>query len=73
MPFEEQDWLTAHVPGEVLIYLGFVSPRDLRDVHEGFPKAIRSLSVSIGQLVSRLSVDVQKIFALLGSLARASK
>ena len=39
MPFEEQDWLTAHVPGEVLIYLGFVSPRDLRDVHEGFAES----------------------------------
>ena len=38
MPFEEQDWLTSHVPGEVLIYLGFVSPRDLRDVHEDLGK-----------------------------------
>jgi hypothetical protein len=73
MPPEEQGWLVGHVPKAVMIYLGFVSPRDLRDALEGFEKATRSLSAPIGQLVSRLSVDAQKILAHLESLARAAK
>ena len=73
MPPEEQDWLVGYVPRAVMIYLGFVSPRDLRDALEGFEKATRSLSTPIGQLVSRLSVDAQKILTHLGSLARAAK
>jgi hypothetical protein len=50
------------------IYLGLVSPKDLRDELETFEKATRSSTAPISQLVSDLSADAQSILAGTGQL-----
>lgn len=63
IPSDQHGRFVERVQQAVMIYLGLVRPKDLRDELERFEKATRSPSALIGQLVSGLSVDARSILA----------
>lgn len=68
IPLDQYAMFVERVQRAVGIYLGLVSPKDLRDELETFEKATRSSIAPISQLVSDLSADAQSILAGTGQL-----
>jgi hypothetical protein len=68
IPSDQHARFVERVQHAVAIYLGLVSPKDLRDELEAFERATRSSSASVSQLVSALSAEARDILAGLGPL-----
>ena len=68
IPSDQHARFVERVQHAVAIYLGLVSPKDLRDELEAFERATRSSSASISQLVSALSAEARDILAGLEAL-----
>ena len=68
IPPDQHARFVERVQQAVDIYLGIVSPKDLRDELEAFEKATRSDSAAIGQLVSGLSLDAREALSISGPL-----